>query len=187
MPILAREPDVFPEDLLDIVGLDEENGLCWQALYCRSRQEKTLMRRLRTLDVPFYSPLIARRTRSPSGRTRTSYVPLFSSYVFIYGDQNHRYLAQTTGCVSRYLEVPDPVQLTHDLRQIQQLALSGSPLTLEARLQPGSRVRVCSGRFVGLEGVLVRRVNKARLIVAVNYLQQGASVLLDDYQVESLD
>lgn len=188
MPILAREPDLFPEDLLDRLQLGEADGLRWLALHCRPRREKALMRCLQKLQVPFYSPLIARRTTSPSGRGFTSYVPLFSGYVFVCGDGDCRYSAQATGCVSRCLDVPDSVQLTVDLRQIRRMTLSGVPLTPEGRIEKGVRVRIRAGHFAGLEGIVVRRVNQQpRLIIAVNFLQQGAALSLDDYQVERLD
>ena len=46
---------------------------------------------------------------------------------------------------------------------------------------------VRSGPFMGFEGVIVRRGRETGLFVAVNFLQQGASVLLDDCQVERTD
>ena len=187
MPILACEPDLYPDDLLDEETLREDEDATWWALYCRSNKEKKLMRQLRSLDVPFYSPLIAKRYRSPSGRLRRSYVPLFASYVFIFGDDTHRYTAQSTGCVSRWLVVPDAEKLTADLRQIRQLIDTNAELTSEARLAPGMRVRVRSGPFTGFEGAIIRREKQTRLLVAVNYLQRGASVLLDDCQLERID
>lgn len=187
MPILAREPDLYPEDLLDRPQLGLEESATWWALYCMARQEKQLMRRLRALAVPFYSPLVSKRLRSPSGRVRTSHVPLFAGYVFIYGDEERRYTAQTTGCVSRWLVPSDPPGLTRDLRQIRRLIESGEPLTPEARLRPGMRVRIRSGPFVDLEGTVIRRANRTRLVVSVNFIQQGASVFLDDCQLERID
>ena len=187
MPILAREPDLYPDNLLDRPELGREENMSWWAMYCRPQQEKQLMRRLRPLGIPFYSPLIRKRSRSRSGRVRTSYIPLFASYVFIYGTGADRYAAQTTSCVSRWLVVPDTESLTHDLRQICGLINSGAPLTAEARLAPGTRVRIQSGPFAGFEGVIIRRPRETRLLVAVNFLQQGASVLLDDCQVEQIN
>jgi len=186
MPILAREPDLHPADLLERsdVGVEPDRG--WWALYCLSRQEKQLMRRLRALDVAFYSPLIAHRSRSPSGRMITSYKPLFAGYVFLYGDVAARQMAQATGCVSRWLSVPDSAALSFDLRQLSKLIATGAPLTAEARLKAGTRVRIRSGPFVGLEGVVIRRENKSRLVVAVNFIQQGASVQMEDCQLERL-
>jgi hypothetical protein len=34
-----------------------------------------------------------------------------------------------------------------------------------------------------MEGVIVRRQGQSRLIVAVNFLQKGASVLVEDWEV----
>jgi transcriptional antiterminator RfaH len=61
-----------------------------------------------------------------------------------------------------------------------------APLTLEARIEPGRRVRVRSGPMTGLEGLVVKRRGKDWLVVAVEFLGQGASVLLEDFQVEPL-
>jgi transcription antitermination factor NusG len=184
MPILAREPDLHPDDLFDRPELGDEENMTWWVLYCLPRREKQLMRRLRALDVAFYSPLIPKRFRLPSGRVRTSYIPLFGSYVFLYGDAGHRYAAQTTGCVSRWLVPPDPAALTADLAQIRRLTESGAPLAPESRLGPGMRVRVRSGPFAGFEGAIIHRAGETRLVVAVDFLQQGASVQLDDCQLE---
>ena len=187
MPILAREPHVYPDDLFDRPGLGRDEAINWGAAYCLPRREKQLMRCLRALDVAFFSPLIAKRSRSPSGRVRTSYVPLFSGYVFIYGDAGHRYSARATGCISRWLLPPDPVALTCDLLQLHLLITSGAPLTPEPRVKPGMRVRICSGSFAGFEGIVIRREKETRLLVAVDFLQQGASVELDDCQLEPVD
>jgi transcriptional antiterminator RfaH len=184
MTVLAREPDLYPVDLFDRPELGDEAGQTWWAMYCRPQHEKQLMRRLRPLGIPHYAPLVAKQCRSQAARVRQAYVPLFTGYVFVYGDESHRYAALTTSCVSRSLVVPDPLRLTQDLRDIRQLILTGAPLTLEARLQPGARVRIRSGSFMGLEGVVIRRDRHLRLLVAVNFLQQGASVLLDECQLE---
>ena len=187
MPTLTYQPDLYPEDLLDRDNLGQEDNVTWWLLYCMSRREKKLMRRLHSFGIPFYSPLIAKRSRLGSGRIRTAYLPLFSNYVFVYGTADERRAAQETGCVSRWLDVPEPADLTRDLRQIRELIETGAPITPEARFQPGMRVVVRSGMFRGVEGVVIRREGKTRLLVAVNFLERGASVLLDDCQFERLD
>ena len=185
MPILPREPDVFPDELFDLDDGQLGTGPWW-ALYTMARREKELMRRLRALSIPFYSPLIHKRTRSPGGRTRESYVPLFAGYVFVHGDEEQRQSALTTNCVSRCLSVPNGPELVHDLRQIRRLIELDAPLTVEARLEPGRRVRIRSGPMTGMEGTVVKRRGRDWLVVAVAFIQQGASVLLEDFQVEPL-
>jgi transcriptional antiterminator RfaH len=183
MPILPREPDIYPPQLLDEPGGQRIDGQWW-AMYTLARREKELMRRLRALQIGFYSPLVHKRTRSPGGRVRASYVPLFASYVFVYATQAEREKALATNCVSRCLAVPDPTRLVHDLRQIRRLIDLDAPLTVEARIEPGRHIRVRSGPMAGLEGTVSKRRGKDWLVVAVEFLGQGASVLLEDFQVE---
>lgn len=184
MPILAAEPMCLPTDLLRVAGDRVAAGDRWWVMQTLSRREKDLMRRLRTLEIAHYCPLVKRRSRSPSGRVRISHVPLFSGYVFVLGPEMHRYKAMTTNCIARWLEVGNPEKFLFDLRQIQRLIELDAPLTPEARIQPGRRVRVRSGSMMGLEGVVVKRRGKERLMVALEFLGRGASVVLEDYQVE---
>ncbi len=184
MPILPPEPDCHPADLLESEGLAE--GPWWLA-YTKSRQEKKLMRELRQLNVQHYGPQVSQRRRSPAGRVRESYAPLFNNYVFIYGDDQARYEAICTGTVTKMTSVTDTDKLVSDLLQINGLINLGVPLTVEARLMPGQRVRVKTGVFKGYEGVVVQRHQETHLIVAVQFMEQGVSVKLDDCQLEPLD
>src|SRR5207302_117666 len=163
------EIDFYPDDLLHLADAGLPTGASWWALYTLARREKELMRRLKGLNIGFYGPIIPRRKRTKAGRLQTSYIPLLSGYVFMFGD----YQALTTNCVSRWLPVPDGKELTADLRQIRRLIDKGSPLTAEARLEPGMRVRIRTGPLAGLEGTLIQRRDQNRLLVAVNFLQQG--------------
>jgi transcriptional antiterminator RfaH len=186
MPILTAEPDLYPDDLLDRENWSTEVDQSWWALYTRSRCEMELMRRLRALDIPHYGPTIEKRGRTPKGRINTSFVPLFANYVFLYGDATQRYAALTTNCISRDLVVVEGEQLASDLKQLRRLIQSGLPITPEAKLEPGTRVRMRSGPLVGQEGTVIRRHGETRLLVAVKFLQQGATVQIDECDLEKL-
>ena len=183
MPILAAEVDVFPEDLLCRDDLLDNGESQWCAVYTRTRQEKALMRALVSMEIAFYCPVLPHRFRSPSGRLRTSYLPLFTNYLFMYSNGYDRYRALKTNLISKTIEVSDGLQLTHDLRQIQRLAQTGRPLSIEANLQPGCKVRIKSGPLVGVEGIVTKKQGTEFLFVAVNFLQQGAVIKLEDDQV----
>lgn len=187
MPILPKEPEIYPEELLDWPLQADSEGFQWWVLYTLARREKDLMRRLRSMEVPFYCPLTERKSRTPSGRKRVSYVPLFAGYVFLCGREEQRYMALKTNCISKVLPVNDPIPLVNDLRQIRQLIESEAPLLPEARLERGMRVRIRTGPLMGVEGVVVRRRGKDHLLVAVEFLQRGASVSLEDFEVELVD
>lgn len=181
MPILPAEPDCHPPDLLEREACLRHS---WWLLYTKSRQEKQLMRHLRLQDLMHFAPQIAHRRRSPAGRVRTTYAPLFNNYVFLCGDEEARYQSVCTGCVQKATAITDVERFVADLRQIQKLVNMGVPLTLESRLDAGQQVRVRNGAFMGYEGTILRREQETRLIVSVQFMEQGVSVKLEDCQVE---
>lgn len=183
MPILAAEPFVFPANLLTDIGRTV-NGRCWWVTYTKSRQEKSLVRSLSAQQIPHYLPLVTRRLLV-RGKVVSSHVPVFPSYVFVYGNALERDNCLKTNRVCHVLPVTDGPQLCEDLARVQMLIESGCPLTIESRLAPGSWVRVRRGPLEGLEGVIVRRKRGTRLVVAVRMLQQGVSVEIEDFLVES--
>ena len=69
---------------------------------------------------------------------------------------------------------------------IHRLIDSGAPLTVESRLARGDRVRIRSGPLAGLEGTVLSRRGIRRLTVSVDFLQQGASVAVEDYMLETI-
>ncbi len=190
MPILSEECSIFPGDLLDEFSsiserFDTDEESRWWTIYAKSRQEKALARHLLAHEIPFYLPLV--RTRQfVRGRRRCAHLPLFTGYVFMYGTADQRVTALTANRISRILSVETPVELVRDLRQVRDLIASDAPLTVESRLTTGVRVRVKRGVLRGLEGRILRRNGKTRLLIAVNYLQQGVSVEIDDFMVEPI-
>lgn len=127
-----------------------------------------------------------RKTSITRGRRRTSLVPLFGGYLFLYGGEEERLRALSTNRISRILTVEDGDQLVFDLRQLRQLIAADAPLTVESRLGPGQLVRVRQGAFAGLEGTVLKRRGETRLLVSINFLQQGASVEIDDFLLDPL-
>ena len=191
MPILPKQQDIYPDDLLDVVerGAGREPqfaGGRWVAFYTLSRREKDLMRKLQAAGVPFYAPMVRRRLHSPGGRVRASYVPLFPGYVFSLVDDEQRRAALATNTVARWIPIVDERMLVDDLRAIKRLIDTEKPLTPEARIEPGQAVRVRSGALRGLEGTVVKRRGAERLVVAVRFLNQGASIELEDVDLERL-
>jgi transcriptional antiterminator RfaH len=189
MPILPLQRDLFPDGLLvDPASGDESSPHVtrWVVFYTLSRREKDLMRKLEAGGIPFYGPLIRRRLQTSGGRTRMSHVPLFPGYVFSRVDDEHRRSALATNTIARWLPVPDGAALVDDLRSIRQLIESDRPLTPEARLEAGQAVRVRSGPLAGLEGSVVKRRGVARLVVTVRFLNQGASIELEDVDLERM-
>ena len=186
MPILKSEPTIFPDNLLDGRGVEIDPERSWLVAYTISRREKDLARKLFTKHIPFYLPIVQQQFRSPSGRRQTAFLPLFPGYVFLRAGEGERTSILQTNCVSQLLPVTIPDELEFDLRQVLQLTKSGAPLELEAKLEPGTPVRIISGAFQGFEGTVVKRQSGDRLLVSIRYVQQGISFSLEGCQVEPI-
>ena len=198
MPFVEAFENCFPEDLLDVpsqikalpesVSSDDDdidNTRRWWVLRTKHQQEKAIARQLLCREIPFYLPLVA-KDHIIRGKRVQSHIPLFACYVFLYGTDEEYLLAMKTNRVLNVLHVPDQQQLLDDLRQLRQLIASGQPITMEKRLKAGQRIRVRHGPFAGQEGTIIKRRGAARLLVAINFLQQGASVAIDDFVVEPI-
>jgi transcription antitermination factor NusG len=184
MPILAPETNLFPENLLlDFTARCEDRR--WWAVYTKSRQEKSLARQLIGLDIPFYLPLIPRVTNI-GGRRVKSQVPLFNGYLFLYASDEERVQALSTNRIAQAWSATMTSELTRDLQNVQALIESGVPLTTEGQLSAGQRVRVKHGALEGLEGVVISRRGEDRLLVSVQFLQQGVSIQIKDYLLEPI-
>ncbi|MGE0759543.1 MAG: transcription termination/antitermination protein NusG [Pirellulaceae bacterium] len=189
MPILCEETSVFPDSLVDELIFDEEPLFSsrtrhWWVARTKTRQEKALARQLLAFQVPFYLPLVPKENLI-RGQCVCSYLPLFEGYLFLYASDNERIQCLTTNRVSYLLPVDEPERLHTDLVQINRLIATGAPLTVEKRLKPSMRVRVKTGPFCGMEGTLLsRRNHSSRLLVSISFLGQGASVEINDFQLE---
>jgi hypothetical protein len=190
MPILAEQPCVFPEGLLhgsistQALGYPESERYWW-VIYTRSRQEKALARDLFASQIPFYLPQVARDHLIHHRRFRTL-DPVFPGYVFLFGTAEERVDSLRTNRISRILPVDDQDQLRQDLRQLADLIGIGAPLTVEQRLCAGRRARIRSGPLAGFEGTILQRRGTDRFIIAVNFLQQGVSIEINDFLVEPI-
>lgn len=184
MVTLCTTSCLYPHDLLDEhFSADSERN--WWVVYTKSRQEKAFCRQLFGMGIPHYLPLVT-KMNCIRGRRFSSDVPLFSGYVFMQASEAERHASFTTNRISQVLTTCDQAKLRFDLGQIHRLIASGAPITLEQRLSAGQRVKIRNGPFAGLEGTVIERRAGRRLFVGVDFLQQGASIDIEDFRLEPL-
>jgi transcription antitermination factor NusG len=185
MPLLPLEPYLFPGDLFDqaaptMSGLDR-----WWVLHTRPRAEKALARQFLARGLAFFLPVHHRQWQT-RGRLQTSYLPLFPGYVFLRGNEEARVAALTTNLVANVLCEADQKRLEADLRGINALINSGSRLTPEACVKPGTPVTLTAGPFAGLEGKVLGQGKNLRFFVEVQLLQRGVSVEIERWMMQPL-
>jgi transcription antitermination factor NusG len=184
MPILPAEPDLYPQDLWQ--SDDRAEGSSWWCLHTKPRQEKATARELRAQKVPYYLPQVVHEDRTPQGRKTRSVLPLFTSYLFLLGDERDRLVALRGNRLVRVIDVADQDGIHHDLRQIHQMLASGLAVVPEPVVPVGARVRILTGPLTGIEGTVIRRGKRDQFVAVVHFLGSGATVDLEDWQVEQL-
>ncbi|MFO0954061.1 MAG: antitermination protein NusG, partial [Isosphaeraceae bacterium] len=115
-----------------------------------------------------------------------SIIPLFTSYLFLLGDDRDRVSALKGNRLVRIIEVTDQAALRHDLRQIHQMLASGLAVVPEPTVPVGAQVRIATGPLAGMVGRVIRRGKRDQFVAVVHFLGSGATVDLEDWQVEQL-
>jgi transcription antitermination factor NusG len=187
MPILPAEPDLYPPDLWQDHYSDYQQGRRWWCLHTKPRQEKAAARDLKLRQVAYYLPQVVHEDRTPQGRKTRSIVPLFTSYLFLLGDERERVEAMRGNRLVNVLEVSDQDNLTHDLLQIYQMISSGLTVVPQPVMPVGAQVRIKTGPLAGIEGTVIKRGRRDQFVAIVQFLGRGAAVDLEDWQVEQVD
>jgi transcription antitermination factor NusG len=151
----------------------------WFAVYTRSHHEKSVAQQLGGRGIEHFLPMYtsARRWKD---RVKTLQMPLFAGYLFVKVFPS-RFLdvLQAYG-VSRLVGSPKPEPLEdNEIQQLQRwLSL---PIGIEPHpyLRIGQRVRVSRGPLTDVEGILIRKKNVFRLVVAVDLIQRSVAMEID--------
>lgn len=185
--LLKHPVNIFPAGLLagDSAGgeVSPASAGAWWLGHVRPRQEKVLAGELAARDIAYFLPTVHRKSIT-RGRTRTAEVPLFPGYIFICGSEVDRLTALKTNRLPAIHRVVEGECLRRQLKTLAELIAAGAPLVREARLMAGERVRIKSGPFRGVEGVILRRQGRMELLVAIDFLGQGASMEVEDFNTE---
>ncbi len=179
---MSRNPiSTYPNDLLSCQAFDEP----WWIAHTKSRQEKALAHYLVSAGVSYFLPLF-KKAQSSTNRLRYSVVPMFSGYLFFKGDLQDRQEAIKSHHIARVIEVPDQNGLATELRHIQKVMNGDLPVYQHTLLKKGQRVRVKTGPLEHLEGTIIRKNKKNRLILEVTMIAQAVAVDVDIALVEAI-
>ena len=185
MTILKKETSILPENLLSDDWKPVDTDVLWWVIHTYPRSEKTLARQLCRHEIPFYLPLYE-RTSHQQRRVIRSYLPLFPGYLFIVANEQQRSVVFHTNLVANCLEIPEQERLRNDLQRIHGLCNSGEIITPEQKLRVGTDAEIIAGPLKGYRGKIVRAESTMRFVIAVDFLQSGASVEIDVNSVRPL-
>jgi hypothetical protein len=170
----------------DVESLTELRGTWWIA-YTRPRFEKAFAHDLCSLGIGYFLPMYE-KTIFSGGRNRHFLLPLFKSYVFFCGTEQDRYMAMRTNRLCHTVDVANQEQLIEELTGIESALLCKTVIDSYPGLPVGSRCRITSGPMRNTEGVVVEsECARARMVIEVTILTQGALVEIDANLLEPLE
>lgn len=159
----------------------------WYAVYTCANHERRVADQLANCGVEHYLPQYesVRRWKDRKVRLR---LPLFPGYIFAQLALRDRL---------RVLQVPGVVRLVGfdgrpvpvpegDVTRIREFLDRGFRAEPHPYLTVGKRVRVSSGPLAGMQGILLRRKGKFRVVISIELLQRGLAVDVDVADVEAL-
>lgn len=158
----------------------------WYAAYTCVRHEKRVAEQMEQRQLRSFLPLY-RAVHRWKDRKKEVELALFPGYVFVELALENRL---------RVLEIPSVVHLVsfqgrpaplpeQEIEKLRQGVTARVRMEPHPYLQAGRRVRVRSGPVVGLEGILLRRKEGARVVVSIEILMRSVAVEVDEADIEA--
>ena len=176
------------ESLLDTSMQELEKN--WYAVHTRSRHEKKVEVELRGKGVEVFLPLYETLSRRRD-RKKIIELPLFSGYLFVQIiPERNRILEvlKVKGVVRILGKTPTelfPVS-ENQIEAVRRMVESDRLISGHPYIREGSRVRVKAGPLLGVEGILIERRGRHRLIISVDMLQKSVSTEISVDEVEPI-
>jgi transcription antitermination factor NusG len=156
----------------------------WYGLRTRSHHEKWVQEQLVTRGIETFLSLVE-WCRQWKDRRKLVAFPLFPGYCFARFPLSQRVTVLSSQGVAEILGNRDgPVPVPDaEIEAVRKLVTSTLPYDPHPYLREGMPVEVIRGPLAGVRGRLVRKGSRARLVIGVTLIHQGASVEIDALDV----
>lgn len=155
-------------------------------LYLRPRCEKKMAEYARLRGMSHYLPL-RRETKIYQRRKVTVEKPVFPGYFFVAFDAEGRLALLKTNNIVRILKPASQRLLLHQLAQIRKALRVDPSLSTCAALRTGHRVRINTGPFMGIEGVVKSLKGKTKVCLNVELVGRAVVVEVDRQYLELIE
>ena len=155
-------------------------------MHVRPRCEKKMADYCAFYAIEHYLAL-REETKVYQRRKVTVQKPLFPGYLFADLDREKRELALKSNHIVRIIETDDQQRLVRELGHVRTALDVDPTLGATAAFSRGKLVRITDGPFRGLEGVVQKSKNDARVVLNVDMIGQAVSIDVDMDLLEVLD
>ncbi len=169
-----------PADGVSQAAASEAGELAWYALWTRSRHEQVVRQQLEGKQIETFLPTVTKWSRWKDRKKRIDW-PLFPGYCFARFDVRARVpVLSCAGVVNIVAFDGEPAPIpTHEIASIRQLVESDLAFDPCPLVREGMLVEVTHGPLKGVVGRLIRKSDKARLVLTVDLIGQAVSVEVD--------
>lgn len=159
----------------------------WYAVYTCSRQEKKVASQLTVRSFENFLPLYPSIRTWTDRRVRLE-LPLFPGYVFVRLALTDRVrVLQAPGVVHFVGFNGQPAALPdEDINVLRNGLIQGGHAEPDEFLREGQKVRIATGPFAGLQGILRRRNGRTRVVVSIAAIERCFAVEVEHREVREL-
>jgi transcription antitermination factor NusG len=159
----------------------------WYAIYTCANHEKRIADQFAGRGVEHFLPQYESVRRWKDRRVRLQ-LPLFPGYLFVHMAAQER---------MRVLQVPGVVRLVgfkgfptpmpeEDIDRVREFLGQGLRAEPHPYLHAGRRARVVRGPLAGMEGIILRRKNRSRLVLSFDLIQRAMAIEIDEADLASV-
>ncbi len=156
----------------------------WFACYTRARAEKQVEKMFEDRGIESFLPVVVRERQWKDRRKMVAF-PLFPSYVFGRFSLPDTHVVLSIPGVSTIVRIrgqPVPIP-DEDIANVRKfaLALASTDVVIESvpYFAEGERVEVIDGPFAGVQGYVVERLTRRRVLIGIEPIGQAFEVDFD--------
>ena len=158
----------------------------WQVLHVVANHEKRVAQHLSVRSLENYLPLYTERSRW-TDRSVVLERPLFAGYVFVRFPPHARLFAVSMPGVIRLLDSRESDAVSaEEIERIRIGLATDCFLRPHPQVSVGTSVRVRSGVFEGVEGIVTEFRHQCRVIITLSAVKQCFSVEVELRDIEVL-
>ena len=166
--------------------INSQTSYNWYVVYTYPKAERKVDKKLREIGVITFLPL-HKVVRQWSDRKKKLEVPLFPNYVFVYTPHRDRFKVFQVDEVVRFVSFGgQPAIIAEATIDSLKKMLQGDIEVSNEEFREGSIVKINQGQFAGVEGILIRKNGRKRLLVEIEVLRTCISVDIGADSIEAI-
>ncbi|MBB5440786.1 transcription antitermination factor NusG [Pedobacter sp. AK017] len=156
----------------------------WHVIYTMPQSERKVKAAIDAIGIETFLPLQS-IIKQWSDRKKKMQVPLFPSYIFVKAEANMLGMLLSIKGVVRFVSIQKKTVVIREKEVLafKQILTRCEGISTEDFFTQGMKVLISVGQFSGLEGIILQKNGKKRLLIKINVLNRAFSVNITNQMV----